>query len=59
MPRNIPTDEWFSHEYGWTEREIGEASLETSYWYPVMRRAIEEATAMKQRAAAAKQKFGR
>ena len=49
MPRDALLDEWFADTYGFTPREVADMPLEAYQWYPVIRRAHNEVTAMRQR----------
>jgi hypothetical protein len=51
MPRDALLDEWFADTYGFTPAEVAEMPLEAYQWYPVIRRAHNEAAAMRQRQA--------
>ena len=43
MPRDALLDEWFADTYGYTPQEVAEMPLEAYQWYPVIRRAHNEA----------------
>jgi hypothetical protein len=51
MPRDALLDEWFADAYGFTPGQVAEMPLEAYQWYPVIRRAHNEAAAMRQRQA--------
>jgi len=49
MPADALLDEWFADTYGYTPAEIAEMPLEAYQWFPVIRRAHNEAASLRHR----------
>ena len=51
MPPHLLLYEWFADTYGYTPQQVAEMPLEAYQWYPVIRRAHNEAADIRRRQA--------